>query len=128
MRHSRLPRAADLRAAVIAMVLAAACSPAPPPPGEPPAALTGVSPSGPTAWPFEFTWTGASASSVVRVRVFDEAERPVFGLEARGAAAAAPDALRPLLRPGVTYQWRAARVDGNGEETDASSMVTFSVR
>jgi hypothetical protein len=33
-----------------------------------------------------------------------------------------------MLRPGVTYLWRVARVDGNGEETDASSMVTFSVR
>lgn len=123
MSRSRLARAS-----VIAMVLGAACSSAPPPPQEPPALLAGVSPSGPTAWPFEFTWTGASASSVVRVRVFDEAERIVFGLEARGAGAAAPDELRPLLRPGVTYQWRVARVDGNGEETGASPMVTFSVR
>jgi hypothetical protein len=65
---------------------------------------------------------------VVRVRVFDEAERQVFGMEARGTSRAAPDELRPLLEPGHTYVWRVARVDENGEEAGASDLTPFSVR
>jgi hypothetical protein len=111
-----------------AMPLAAGCSTAPPPAAVAPAGpLRAVAPAGPVSWPFTFTWEGAGADSVVRVRVFDEAERLLHGIEARGASAPAPEALRRLLRPGTTYLWRAARVDANGEESDQSELVAFSV-
>ena len=79
-------------------------------------------------WPITFSWSGASADSVVRIRVFDEAERQVFGIEARGTAKEAPPELRSALSPHTPYQWRVARVDANGEEVDVSAMRSFTLR
>jgi hypothetical protein len=62
------------------------------------------------------------------VHVLDDAERPIFGIEARGDHVAAPRSLKAQLQPGVSYQWRVARVDDNGEEADASELITFKVR
>lgn len=119
---------AALSLAILCSV-AAGCSSAPPPGA---AAASGplrpVSPAGPTTWPFAFAWEGAGEGSVVRVRVFDTAERLVYGLEARGASAQAPNALRPLLQAGATYQWRVARVDENGDESGQSALIAFSLR
>jgi hypothetical protein len=75
-----------------------------------------------------FSWSGTSADSVVRIRVFDEAERQVFGLEARGTSQEAPPDLKSALAPGAPYQWRVARVDENGQEADASTLTAFSLR
>ncbi len=101
-----------------------------PPPGTHAAAgpLHAVSPRGEAAWPLTFTWSGVADDAVVRVRVFDEAERQVYGMEARGTSKAAPNDLRPLLEGGQTYLWRVARVDENGEEAGASELTAFSVR
>jgi len=87
-----------------------------------------VAPSGATVWPFSFTWRGATPDAVARVRVFDEAERVVYGIEARGNQAVAPDDLRRLLKAGAPYLWRVARVDENGQEVDQSDLTTFSLR
>ena len=124
-----LARLAVAATVLAGTALAAGCSTAPPPAAAAPAGpLRAVTPAGPVPWPFTFTWEGAGADSVVRVRVFDEAERVLHGIEARGASAPAPEALRRLLRPGTTYLWRAARVDENGEESGASELTPFSVR
>lgn len=118
-----------LLCAWLALVLAAGCSRA-----QPPAAvvqegpLQAVSPSGPTALPFSFTWHGTSAESVVRVRIFDEAERAIYGLEARGNHAPAPADLQQQLKAGTPYLWRVARVDENGQEVDQSDLTAFSIR
>ena len=111
------------------MVLAVGCSRA-----QPPAAavqegpLQAVSPSGPTALPLSFSWRGASADSVVRVRIFDEAERPIYGIEARGNQVPAPGDLQQQLKAGTPYLWRVARVDENGQEVDQSDLTSFSVK
>jgi hypothetical protein len=75
-----------------------------------------------------FSWSGTSADAVVRIRVFDEAERQVLGLEARGTSIEAPPDLRSALSPGTPYQWRVARVDENGQEVDISAMRAFTLR
>jgi hypothetical protein len=98
-------------------------SEAPPPPP-----LTAIEPSAETDWPFDFRWEGADAQTVVRVHVLDEAERPLYGIEARGDHVAAPRALEALLEPGARYQWRVARVDPNGEESGASALTAFTRR
>jgi len=122
-------RAHALRYGLLAMALAAGCSRAQPPAAVAPAGpLHAVSPAGVTGWPFAFTWRGASAASVVRVRIFDEAERQVYGIEARGNQALAPDDLRRLLKTGAPYLWRVARVDENGQEVDQSDLTAFSIR
>ena len=117
---------AATRAALVVLVLAAACSPGP-------AATTttgggrliAAAPSGRVAWPFTFRWTGADASTVIMLRVYDDAERRLYTLQTRGSEIAAPRDLRPLLHPGLRYLWSVARVDENGEESDASAMQTF---
>ncbi len=122
-------RAHALRYGLLAMALAAGCSSAQPPAAVAPAgALQALAPAGGTGWPFAFSWRGASADAVVRVRVFDEAERQVYGIEARGNQAQAPDELRRLLKIGTPYLWRVARVDENGEEVDQSDLTAFSIR
>ena len=114
---------------MLTLALAAGCSTGQPPATVAPAApLEAVSPAGPTEWPLTFSWRGAAADAVVRVRVFDEAERAVYGIEARGTRAAAPDELRRLLKSGSPYQWRVARVDENGQEVGQSELTAFSVR
>lgn len=133
MGHHRpgagLRRVQVLLGVVVAIALAAACSRA-----QPPAVvgqtgpLQAVAPAGPIALPFSFTWRGTSAESVVRVRVFDEAERPIYGIEARGSHAAAPEDLRRQLKTATPYLWRVARVDENGEEVDESDLTSFSIR
>jgi hypothetical protein len=87
-----------------------------------------LAPSGQVDWPVTFSWSGTSADSVVRIRVFDEAERQVFGLEARGTSQEAPPDLKSALAPGAPYQWRVARVDENGQEADGSAMLAFTLR
>ena len=82
-------------------------------------------PAAPSAWPFEFRWKGAGPKTVVRIQVVDEAERPLAGLEGRGDRLAAPDGLKSMLRAGLRYQWRVARVDENGEEVGASALTAF---
>ena len=125
----RVFRAHTLRYGLLAMVLAAGCSKAPPPAALAPAGpLDAVAPAGVTAWPFVFTWRGAAADTVVRVRIVDEAERQVYGIEARGSQAAAPDELRRSLKTGTPYLWRVARVDENGQEVDQSELTAFSLR
>jgi hypothetical protein len=79
-------------------------------------------------WPFEFRWKGAAPSTVVRLHIVDEAERPLTGLEVRGDHLSAPAELKSTLRAGVRYQWRVARVDENGDETDASPLTTFEIK
>lgn len=113
---------------MVLVALAAACSTPPPDAAPPSGPLVGVQPSGPTAWPFSFSWTGVADDAVVRLRVYDEAERLIYGTEARGRTAAAPANLQPLLSQGTPYQWRVARVDHNGAETDESALVEFSLR
>jgi hypothetical protein len=114
-------------AALLLGLAAAACSPPPsaPPPSSGP--LTALAPKGDVALPFVFRWDGAGPSTVVHVRVYDDAERPLYLIEARGSEAPAPKDLRGLLRPGQDYQWKVMRVDENGEEADASPPVTFAV-
>lgn len=111
------------------MAVAAGCS-SPPPPAVARAAgpLRAVSPAGPASWPFAFAWEGADQDTVVRLRVFDAAERMVYGLEARGATASAPEALHALLQQGATYQWRVSRIDENGDENGQSELIVFSLR
>lgn len=122
-------RAHSLRGALLATVLAAGCSTAQPPAAVAPAGpLEAVSPSGPTDWPVLFTWRGATAGAVVRVRIFDEAERAVYGIDARGVQTSAPDELRRLLKGGGQYLWRVARIDENGQEVDQSELTAFSLR
>ena len=121
-------RAHTLCCALVLMASTGGCSSAPPPAVVAGGPLRAVAPAGATAWPFAFSWQGASGDSVVRVRIFDEAERVVYGIEARGAQAPAPDELRRLLSSGTAYQWRVARVDENGEEVDQSELTAFSVR
>ena len=121
-------RAHNLCCALVLMALTGGCSSAPPPVVVAGGPLRAVAPTGATAWPFAFSWQGASADSVVRVRIFDEAERVVYGLEARGAQVPAPDELRRLLSSGTAYQWRVARVDENGQEVDQSELTAFSLR
>jgi hypothetical protein len=87
--------------------------------------LRATSPSGAVNWPLVFRWEGAAASDVVRVHIFDDAERPIFGMEVRGGSADAPKSLRSQLLPGARYQWRVARVDENGDECDASELTAF---
>ncbi len=122
-------RAHALRYGLLAAVLAAGCSNTPPPAAVATAgSLQAAAPVGVTGWPFAFSWRGASADAVVRVRVFDEAERQVYGMEARGSQAEAPDELRRLLKTGTPYLWRVARVDENGQEVDQSELTAFSIR
>jgi hypothetical protein len=90
--------------------------------------LRATSPSGAVSWPVVFRWDGGAPSDVVRVHIFDEAERPIFGMEVRGSSAEAPKALRSKLSPGARYQWRVARVDENGDESDASELTVFQVK
>lgn len=116
------------RAWLLCAGLLVACA-GPPTSGErPTGTLEAVSPRGAADWPPTFTWSGVPEDGVVRVRVFDEAERQLFGMEARGTSKGAPTELRPLLAPGRTYLWRVARVDENGEETGASELTPFTVR
>jgi transposase InsO family protein len=89
--------------------------------------LRAQGPSGSTRWPVVFRWEGATKSELVRVHVLDEAERPILGIEAKGDHASAPETAKPLLHPGIRYQWRVARVDENGEEADASELTSFQV-
>jgi hypothetical protein len=118
----------NLRCALVVMALTAGCSAAQPPAVVAPAPLRAVAPAGQTAWPFAFIWHGAATDTVVRVRIFDEAERAVYGIEARGAQAPAPDELRRLLKVGAPYLWQVSRVDQNGQEVDQSDLTAFSVR
>jgi hypothetical protein len=118
-----------LPCAVLAMVLATGCSSAPPPAAVAQAGpLQAVSPAGPTGWPFEFTWRGSTPDAVVRVRVYDEAERAIYGIDARGTRTPATEDLRRLLKSGSPYLWRVARLDENGQEVDQSELTAFSVR
>lgn len=75
-----------------------------------------------------FSWAGVADDAVVRLRIYDEAERPLYGMEARGLSKQAPQELRALLEPATPYQWQVARVDADGEDTDHSPMTPFSVR
>lgn len=127
-RKARLTPARRVAALCVGLALAAGCSA--PPAGEPArtAPLQAVGPRGDVDWPITFSWSGAAPDAVVRIRIFDEAERPVFGIEARGSSKEAPQELKPMLSPGAPYQWRVARVDANGDEVDASEMTAFSLR
>ena len=116
-----------LIAVTLAAALALSCASSQPPQPPPSAPLEGVAPSGPVTWPFEFRWKGAGPETVVRIQVVDEAERPLAGLEGRGDHLAAPASLKSMLRGGLRYQWRVARVDQNGEEVGASALTTFTV-
>ncbi len=117
--------------AVLGMLALAGCSS-----GVPPAKsadsgmrqLRGTSPSGSTSWPVVFRWEGTGGTEVVRVHVLDEAERPIFGIEARGGFVAAPQSLKAQLMPGARYQWRVARVNENGDESDASELTPFQLQ
>jgi hypothetical protein len=117
-----------LIAVMAAAALTLSCAPSQPPPAPPSAQLEGVGPSGPVTWPFEFRWKGARPTTVVRIQVLDEAERPLAGLEGRGDHLPAPNSLKPVLRAGVRYQWRVMRVDENGEEVGASALTTFELK
>ena len=117
-----------LIAVTLAGALALSCASSQPPPAAPAAALEGVAPSGPVTWPFEFRWKGAGPETVVRIHVVDEAERPLAGFEGRGDHLAPPAGLKSMLRAGLRYQWRVARVDENGEEVGASSLTAFTIK
>ena len=125
-RHLR--RARVKLAAIVGLLMLAGCS------ASAPAArhadsgirqLRGTSPSGAVSWPVVFRWEGAAPTDVVRVHILDDAERPIFGMEVRGSSAEAPKTLRSQLLPGTRYQWRVARVDENGDESDASELTGF---
>jgi hypothetical protein len=90
--------------------------------------LRATTPSGAVSWPLVFRWEGAAPSDVVRVHILDDAERPIFGMEVRGSSAEAPKSLRSQLLPGAPYQWRVARVDENGDESDASELTAFKLQ
>jgi len=90
--------------------------------------LRATTPSGAVSWPLVFRWEGAAPSDVVRVHILDDAERPIFGMEVRGSSAEAPKSLRSQLLPGAPYQWRVARVDENGDESDASELTAFQLQ
>lgn len=126
LRHSGVKLAA-----LAGVLLLAGCS-ASTPPARPPDSgmrqLRATSPSGPVNWPLVFRWEGAGASEVVRVHILDDAERPIFGMEVRGSSAEAPKSLRSQLTPGTRYQWRVARVDENGDESDASELTVFQLQ
>lgn len=111
-----------------AALLASGCGPdstAAPHTAQP--SLTATSPAGEVAWPFVFKWEGAQPETVVRIRVMDEAERALYGIEARGTQIAAPSALKSLLAPGERYQWRVSRLDANGEEVGSSELTAFTL-
>lgn len=122
-----LPRRTSILCAA-ALTFLAACSSPRPEATRASGPLEAIGPKGEVRWPVTFSWKGSSPESVVRIRIFDEAERQVFGIEARGSARTAPDELRAILGAGAPYQWRVARVDANGEEADASALTAFSVR
>ncbi len=110
------------------MTLAAGCSGGTPPATPAAAApLVAVAPRDAVSWPFTFSWNGASPDAVVRVRVFDEAERAVLEFEARGTSVAAPKGLSKL-QPSATYLWRVARIDANGQEAGSSELTSFSLK
>lgn len=113
-----------LAAAVLAAVAFTACTPGARQAAST-AALRAEQPADAVDWPIEFRWSGGTPDGVARVHVVDDAERPVASLEVRGTRKAAPDSMKTLLRPGTRYRWRVARVDENGEEADASPLVTF---
>ena len=115
------------RAWLLCAGLLVCCAGPPPSDNRTAGPLQAVSPRGAADWPPTFTWSGVPDDGVVRVRVFDEAERQLFGMEARGASRVAPAELRKLLEPGETYLWRVARVDENGAEVGASELTPFSV-
>lgn len=123
-----------MRCALLFGVLAAMAAGCGADPGQTPATaapiapLTALAPSGEAEWPFVFRWEGAGPEDVVRIHVFDEAERPLYGIAARGDHVAAPEPLRQLLKPGERYQWRVAGVDENGQEAGASDLVRFVFR
>jgi hypothetical protein len=117
--------------AVLGMLALAGCSPGVPsakPADSGMRQLRGTSPSGSTAWPLVFRWEGTGRTEVVRVHVLDDAERPIFGIEARGDSVAAPGSLKTQLLPRARYQWRVARVNENGDESDASELTAFQLR
>jgi hypothetical protein len=116
---TRLQRG-GLAAVLTSWLIAAGCSSAPPPPAPPAGPLQALQPSGATTWPITFTWTGVAG--------YDEAERQLYGIEARGNKADAPDDLRRSLDPGKSYLWRVARVDENGAEVDQSELKGFSLK
>jgi hypothetical protein len=116
-----------MRVLCAGLTLLGACSTAPASRSASPP-LEAIAPSGQVAWPVTFSWSGTTADAVVRVRIFDEAERQVFGFEARGTSKDAPPELRSILDAGMPYQWRVVRVDANGEEVDPSAMKAFSLR
>jgi hypothetical protein len=118
-------------AAVAALLILAGCSastPAAHPADSGVRQLRATSPSGAVNWPVVFRWEGAAPSDVVRVHIFDEAERPIFGMDVRGSSMEAPRTLRAQLSPGARYQWRVARVDENGDESDASELTVFQLQ
>ena len=117
-----------LLAVTLAAALAISCASSQPPPATPSTPLEGVSPNGAVAWPFEFRWKGAGPETVVRIHVVDEAERSLAGFEGRGDHLAAPAGLKSMLRAGLRYQWRVARVDENGEEVGASALTAFELK
>lgn len=119
-----------MRAVVLLLTVAAAfgCAPEPRQAAAAPATpLTALTPAGETPRPAAFEWQGTDAEAVVRIRVFDEAERPLYGIEARGTRVAAPEPLKKLLRPGTRYQWRVSALDENGEETRTSELTPFRI-
>ena len=119
------------RAAIVAVLMLAGCSastPAARPPDSGMRQLRATSPAGAVSWPVVFRWEGTGPSDVARVHIFDEAERPIFGMEVRGTSAEAPKTLRSQLAPGARYQWRVARVDENGDESDASELTVFQLQ
>jgi hypothetical protein len=129
LRPAFLTSVMRLAAASLASVLAGGCSGGPPP--ATPAAvapLVTLAPRDAVSWPFTFSWNGASPDAVVRVRVFDEAERAVLEFEARGTSVAAPKGLRSKLQPSATYLWRVARIDANGQEAGTSELTSFSLK
>jgi hypothetical protein len=117
-----------LIAVTLATAVAISCASSQPPPQPPSAPLEGLAPTGAVAWPFEFRWKGAGPETVVRIHVVDEAERPLAGFEGRGDHLPAPDGLKSVLRAGLRYQWKVARVDENGEEVGASSLTAFTIK
>jgi hypothetical protein len=117
--------------AIVGLLMLAGCSantPAARPADSGMRQLRATSPSGPVSWPLVFKWEGAAPSDVVRVHVLDDAERPIFGMDVRGTSAEAPKSLKSQLSPGARYQWRVARVDENGDESDASELTVFQLR